>query len=156
MSEPGKQFQDEDLDAPLALVSALKGLPKEKIFVPGSIDQAVLKASRNQLQRTQHPKRILFPWRIWAAATMVMLALILAVHFAVVKSRHTRQTAQFAPEDINRDGQVDILDALLLAQELRTGHSRTAGLDLNGDGVVDEKDVEVVAARAVRLEKGGS
>ena len=28
-------------------------------------------------------------------------------------------------------------------------------LDLNGDGVIDERDVTMVAARAVKLEKGG-
>jgi hypothetical protein len=59
-----------------------------------------------------------------------------------------------AREDLNRDGRVDILDAFALSRQLRDGKASSTGLDLNGDGVVDERDAEVIAARAVRLEKG--
>ena len=65
----------------------------------------------------------------------------------------TRQTTTFAREDINHDGRVDILDAFQLARELESGAKPAA--DLNGDGVVDQRDADLIAARAVRLEKGG-
>jgi len=63
-------------------------------------------------------------------------------------------TAVVSREDVNRDGEVDILDAFALAKELKSGHPPGPGLDINGDGVVDEKDVATIAARAVRLDKG--
>jgi hypothetical protein len=62
---------------------------------------------------------------------------------------------RFAHEDINHDGQVDILDAFALARQLKAGATPNPQLDLNGDGVVDERDLAAVAARAVSLEKGG-
>jgi hypothetical protein len=56
--------------------------------------------------------------------------------------------------DINGDQQVDVLDALVLAQRIEQGTA--AGLsDLNGDAVIDQRDAEWIAQQAVRLEKGG-
>jgi hypothetical protein len=50
---------------------------------------------------------------------------------------------------------VDILDAFALARQLKSGLVPGPGQDINGDGVVDERDVETIAAQAVRLQKGG-
>jgi hypothetical protein len=61
----------------------------------------------------------------------------------------------YAREDVNRDGRVDILDAFLLARQLQSGDNPGSSLDLNGDGVVDHRDAESIAAKAVKLEKGG-
>ena len=69
-------------------------------------------------------------------------------------SNYSRQAA-FAREDVNHDGRVDILDAFALARQLKAGAARATRFDINGDGVVDERDVASIAARAVRLEKGG-
>jgi hypothetical protein len=61
-------------------------------------------------------------------------------------------TTALAAEDINHDGQVDILDAFALARQIEAGSPTAANLDLNRDGVVNRRDVELVAARAVRLQ----
>jgi len=61
--------------------------------------------------------------------------------------------AQFAREDLNRDGKIDILDSFALARELKNGDSLPAYLDVNGDGVVNEQDVNAIASRAVALRK---
>ncbi|MCL4785299.1 MAG: hypothetical protein KJ070_00695 [Verrucomicrobia bacterium] len=50
---------------------------------------------------------------------------------------------------------MDILDAFLLARHLQSGDKPELNLDLNGDGVVDHRDAETIAAEAVKLEKGG-
>jgi hypothetical protein len=60
-----------------------------------------------------------------------------------------------ARANLARDGRVDILDALILAERLQSGPVRDLGWDANGDGVVDERDVRAIAVQAVRLDKGG-
>jgi hypothetical protein len=66
-----------------------------------------------------------------------------------------RGGTQFAREDLNQDGRVDILDAFQLARELKNGKTQPATDDFDGDGKVDAMDVEYLAKRAVSLEKGG-
>jgi len=51
---------------------------------------------------------------------------------------------------IPRSRKPDLVDAYLLAMEIREGRGR----DVNGDGVVDQRDVDELALRAVSL--GGS
>ena len=61
----------------------------------------------------------------------------------------------FTREDVNHDGQVDILDAFALARQLNERASVPSPVDLNGDGVVDDRDVELITAHAVSLGGGG-
>ena len=81
------------------------------------------------------------------------VATIVAAGVLVWLTVHPRAAAR--PEDLNADGQVDMLDAFALARELQQGSTPRPQLDLNGDGVVDERDVQALASRAVRLEQGG-
>ena len=46
------------------------------------------------------------------------------------------------PYDVNQDGQIDILDLVLVAQDL---NKHTAKTDINGDGIVDILDLVIVA-----------
>ena len=48
-----------------------------------------------------------------------------------------------------------MLDAFALARELEADAASRPQHDLNGDGVVDGRDVQILAARAVNLEHGG-
>ena len=100
-----------------------------------------LKFSDQSRQRTQ-----------WLAlAACIVLAVVVA---QTVLHRGGGQT-QFVREDLNHDGQVDILDAFQLAREIKNGKARAQTEDFNGDGKVDAADVEFLARRAVSLEKGG-
>ena len=81
------------------------------------------------------------------------VATIVAAGVLVWLTVHPRAAAR--PEDLNADGQVDMLDAFALARELQQGSTPRPQLDLNGDGVVDERDVQVLAGRAVSLDPGG-
>jgi hypothetical protein len=94
--------------------------------------------------------RILRPGLLWPAVATACLALAGLAYFA---SRPTLQ--QFAREDINRDGRIDILDAFQLARDIQSAATTTPEADLNNDGVVDHRDAERIAAHAVQLEKGG-
>jgi hypothetical protein len=68
-----------------------------------------------------------------------------------------------AQVDIDQNGRVDILDAFKLARHIEsesTGRAETSlslrkqGWDINGDGLVNRNDVDLVASAAVRLDKG--
>ncbi|QOV88910.1 dockerin type I domain-containing protein [Humisphaera borealis] len=68
-------------------------------------------------------------------------------------TRPTVVDASFLRQDIDRSGRVDILDAFTVARGVKTGKT-AASWDANGDGVIDQRDVDQIAAIAVRV-KGG-
>jgi hypothetical protein len=151
MQMPGDQSDDrnEALEAPARLVAALRQVPGEKIFVPRTTDEAVLRAARTHLSRARKP--VFTWWRLapWAAGAAVAILLLF------LSLNAPRPASSFAREDVNHDGTVDILDAFALAKKLEVGTSADGGIDLNGDGKVDQQDVATLAAQAVSLEKGG-
>lgn len=69
----------------------------------------------------------------------------------VFKAR-TKEGAALDPADLNADGVIDIIDALILANDAPKGR----GLDVNHDGRVDRADADALAVRAVRLDGGAS
>jgi hypothetical protein len=143
----------EEPSAPPKLVAALKEPPARRVFVPPTIDEAVLRAARQHLLKPQRAGFGLFrSWLVWPAMATACLLLIGLVYFF---TKPTGKSPDFALGDINHDGRVDILDAFQLARELQAGQKPQANLDLNGDGVVDQRDAALLAARVVKLEKGG-
>jgi hypothetical protein len=56
-------------------------------------------------------------------------------------------------KDLNADGRVDILDAFLLARALDRDKPLLPEWDVNGDGVIDHRDADAIAAAAVRLDR---
>jgi len=139
------QRNDETEPQAAKLAAALKKLPRERIFVPPYVDDSVLKAARKHLEHTSAPRWKGFGrWMLWPAFALLVLVGWLA------HTLTTREQEAFAREDVNRDGRVDIVDALVLAREIDAGRGM---LDLNGDGVVDRRDAEVIATDAVKLTK---
>jgi hypothetical protein len=148
--------QDQDLQAPPRLVSALQLATKPQIFVPPTLDETILKAANQHLVPRNEPKPLwlrLSPWFAAAAALFLVLAVI---PHLLRKSGPSPSAGRFVLEDVNHDGKVDILDAFALARQLKAGTSPNPRMDINGDGVVDGRDVTSLAAHAVKLEKGGS
>lgn len=171
------QNKDAHVEAPPKLVTALRQLPQEHVFVPPTLDEAILKAARTHLGGAEKPKRRwlrLIPWTVAAAgfATAVLVAYPYATQFlgfepSTVSVRRGMENRtepgarppqnhglEYAREDINRDGKVDILDAFLLAKKLRAAPT-DFNLDMNRDRLLDQHDVETIAAHAVSLEKRG-
>jgi len=102
-----------------------------------------------QFRRSQ-TRRIRLRWARYAAAAIVLLV----VGLSVVRnhsSSNPQVTAAAIPMDINQDGTVNILDAMRLAQQLPTAQGLSSQWDFNGDGMIDRRDVDLVAYRAVRL-----
>ena len=179
-----REPNDPNLDAPEKLRAALAGSQARRVVVPPAVDDAVLRAAREQLKsassQTQgqafgvppsggsgEPRKrgtpnfieellagltTLLGGRRFAPFTAAM-ATIVAAGVLVWLTVHPRTAVR--PEDLNADGQVDMLDAFALARELQSGQPPRPQLDLNGDGVVDERDVQALANRAVSLEPGG-
>src|SRR6516165_6854498 len=126
----------EEPQAPAKLVAALKEPLARRVFVPPTIDQAVLGAARRQLEKTPARRSLWRPWFAWPALAAACLMFVGLIHSL------TKQTPAFAREDLNHDGRVDILDAFQLAREIQSGAK--PALDLNGDGVVDQRDADLI------------
>lgn len=148
--------QDEALEAPPQLVSALKRLPQPPVFIPPTANDTILRAARRHLNPPRPAAPGWFRFLPWVAAAAAAVVLLLAIP-QLLKQAPTSpaREAAFAPADLNHDGRLDILDAFALARQLKQDGTRNLQLDLNGDGVVDERDVSTLAARAVKLERGG-
>ena len=113
--------------------------------LPGELDISVMAHYRRS-----HTRRLRLRWVRYAAAAIVLL---MVGHFVVQDISSSDQQVQVAalPMDIDRDGRVNILDALRLAQQLPTAQNLSAQWDFNSDGTIDRQDVDLVAYRAVRL-----
>src|SRR5581483_5488985 len=130
--DPNTRRDGEEPSAPPALVAALKELPARRVFVPSTLDAAVLAAARRHLEPRPARRGWIAQWRSWpafAGAALLLIALLLWLG--------RTGGERFAREDLNQDGRVDILDAFQLARELR---SAAKPVDVNGDGVVDDRD----------------
>ena len=121
---------------PEALIAALRKADKAQLLIPPELDAAILEKARANIARDRRPK--LTPWLAAAAALMIA---------AIVMFTPTRK----AREDVNRDGRVDIRDALVLARKISDGKARSSAWDFNHDGRVDQADVAAIAALAVKL-----
>jgi hypothetical protein len=149
MNESSQHDSENDLDAPPKLVTALKEASRRDVFVPPYVDGAIFKAARQYLGRPERRPLLHFRrWMLWPAlaAACVLIA-------CVARLLMTSTQLRYAREDLNHDGKVDILDSFALARELKTGKPLPATYDINGDGVVDERDIALIAAHAVQLKK---
>ena len=132
---------------------AVRRLSKETIFVPSSADEKIVRSIEEHFKgialfkMTEEKSRMVISrWQKWMplAASLLIAAIIL--YFS-----RPRTSSDVA--DLNRDGFVDVLDALILAREVKAGGG---SLDLNDDGLTDQQDVRAVAMRAVSMNGGKS
>ena len=174
MDKRNQSQPDQEPKAPAKLVTDLKDLHKEHIFVPPKVDQSILNAAREQLEETSRESAEqetagqpwIPQWAPWAAAAA---SLMLLLFLTLPGEKHTSPSAsaeevvlnqkppspatkatKISPKDINKDGQVDILDAFTLARRIQTG-AIEENWDINGDGQVNQADVEEISAFAVKL-----
>jgi hypothetical protein len=134
-------------ELPKVLQDELSAIGRPCVFVDRETDAAILAAARSHLEGVLAARRRRVRRR-WLAAA----ALVLGIGYgAFWMARPT--AADLAGEDLNHDGRVDILDAFQLARSLKQPNGPRPGLpDVNGDGVVNDQDVEALAAKAVRLD----
>jgi hypothetical protein len=167
-----KQHFDEntDLQAGQELSGDLKALFVPHGSVPPEVDRAVVdKVNRHFVRRR---RRLLLRWVGPAVAAAAVI--VFAVMFDGEKERKLSEaTAPYSEDraakqmlaltqrasvsgevDVDGSGRLDILDAFKLARYIRSTDRPEMKWDINGDGLVNRKDVDVLAFAAVRLDKG--
>ena len=131
------------------LGEAIRGLSRRRVLVPSEIDARVRLAARPRLKvpgsRKERVRRKITPFHKWMplAASVLIGAMILSSAW-LRNSQYSFDTIA----DLNRDGQLDIRDALLVAQRIDSGAEAP---DLNSDGFLDLRDAEEIAFHAVAL-----
>jgi hypothetical protein len=152
----------DDLDAlPPRLAADLNALQRTP-EVPPAVDRAIAAHARRYFTR-QRSVRL---WTRWgggaAAAAVLLLGLKIAFntppHFQRASEMAAAPPAAMAPPllrgDIDHNGVVNVLDALAVARGIKT-HQIDMCWDLNGDGKIDQADVDEIAMTAVKV-KGGA
>jgi hypothetical protein len=125
----------------------LKALFAPPRVIPRRVDDAILAAAREHLAGRARSRRMVhFPRWLAAAAVVVLAAVLSSLWFS------NRRLPEVTREDINRDGRVDVLDAFTLARRLQQGAATARSFDINGDGVVDQRDIDAITTRAVKLD----
>ncbi len=154
-----KRNPESEPALPDDLIDDLVDLYRPPAGVPGDIDAEILFVAREQLGNAR---------RSWRWGIVGVLAASIALVFGIELIMQPRRSVQHydtlvqreAPaivrEDIDRSGRVDILDAFLLARRIDTGGNTKSEWDVNGDGNINQADVDAVAGTAVRLNGGAS
>jgi hypothetical protein len=182
MTEKNKHF-DEDLDfrVPQKLSADLNALFEPQVGVPPEVDRAVMDRAVKHFAAKQSVKSKLWrgrpglasrwhlasgkkqgqdalathwAWRIAAAAAVIIFAFSLDLTKQTGPATDRFSLSETQAADIDRNGRVDILDAFKLAKHIESAGSTETKWDINGDGLIDRSDVDVVALAAVRLDKG--
>ena len=150
--------EDMELRIPSKLSADLNALFEPKVGVPPEVDRAVMDRAHKQLTPLQSGKgkrlRIHWGWRIAAAAAVIILAFSLDLTKQPDSTKVSLTLNKTQAVDIDQNGRVDILDAFKLARHIESADRTETKWDLNGDGLIDRSDVDVVALAAVRLDKG--
>ncbi|MDT8302557.1 MAG: dockerin type I domain-containing protein [Sedimentisphaerales bacterium] len=158
MNEETKHF-DEDLDLRVSqkLSEDLNILFKPQFSIPPEVDRAILdKANQFFTQKhwSHHILRHINIWRIAAAAAVIIFAFSLNLTRDSGPTTSQSLLVKAGDVDIDENGLVDILDAFKLARYVESAERTEKKWDINGDGLINSNDVDLVVSAAVRLDKG--
>jgi len=156
--DPAARRPVEDLRIPSKLSADLNALFEPRVGVPPEVDRAVMDRAHKHFTALQSGKsgrlRVHWVWRIAAAAAVVIFAFSLDLTKKPEPTAYRYSLSKTQAIDIDRNGRVDILDAFKLAKHIESAGPAETEWDINGDGLIDRSDVDVVALAAVRLDKG--
>ncbi len=155
MTEKKGHF-DEDLVLKVSpkLSEDLNTLFKPHFSVPPEVDRAIMDQAHRHFVRRQRRSRLLRrAGSIAAAAAVIIFAFSLNLTQKPGSSTSQSILVEAQAIDIDRNGRVDILDAFKLARHIESADRTDKKWDINEDGVVNRKDVDLVALAAVRLDK---
>ena len=151
MTDKRGQFDDEfDAGVSDEFSADLKSLFGNRGQVPGHVDRAVMRHARKRLTRSSRLAVLR-----WVGSAAAMIAIVSCVYFMNFMKQDSPMAMEKAvavsANDIDGSGSVDILDAFKLARHIESDNPFEARLDINGDGNVDQQDVETIAFAAVNL-----
>jgi hypothetical protein len=151
MSRTEEPFSPDDR-LPQEIREALARLDEPEVQIPRQLDARILSDARAGFLRR---RRFWLAARVAGGIAAAAAVVFVAIHLLVPRSNRpalaTNQHLTLTQAaDINHDGRVDILDAYILAQKIARRESLDPAWDLNGDGVVDQKDVDLIAGIAVQ------
>ena len=162
-----EQFEDIESKLKSEFSADLKGLLEPPNTVPPSVDKKIISMAQAKFSRKQNYK--VLRWLAPLAAAAVIVAIVslnipqqLSKKAVVADKEVARQTlsaplmvksTEILREDIDQSGTVNILDAMKLDMQIKNAAAGPE-YDFNKDGLVDKKDVDMVAFNAVRINKG--
>ena len=146
-------------DLPQRLVTELRTF-YEVPAVPPALDAAILADARAGFARR---RRFALARRVGiaalgtaAAAALAVLALRPAMTGVEPQPgtgvQHLSVVTAAAAEDVDHSGKVDILDAFVVAKLIEVDSQINETYDVNGDGKVDQSDVDRIASVAVAVD----
>ena len=158
---------ESQLDLPEALRDELARAYCMEMPVPAAVDSAILQSAKHGVARRRDYRRLL-RWAGAGAAAAAAAVVVLAVMLrdaAETPGPVARGTASSAviTGDVDQSGRVDILDALVLAKKVEINAKSAAPSeklpvlkweDVNLDGIVNDTDVDRIAAAAVDVTGG--
>jgi hypothetical protein len=165
---------------PQEVVDELRERCVRPVSVSKTMDEAILADAQAVLQDGRRPNRVQPLRRNWTFGLVSVGSLAAALLIAATSQWHLSDvdrvaapfvaeyamdtaesvsgpdsrgsvSALYQREDIDRSGNVDILDAFALARRVRRSDAGLVTGDQNGDGVVNDADVELIAMNAVML-----
>jgi len=160
-----KNIENESqFSIPDVLTDDLRAVYRPPAPVPPEVDRSVADRARQHFagrefapaaspwrSRPAARTRIRWAWRIAAAAAVIIFAFSLDLTKRREPSTDSFYAARARAVDIDRNGRVDILDAFKLARQIESAGRTEANFDVNGDGLVNRDDVDLVALAAVSL-----
>lgn len=151
MENYNEQFEDIESKLKSEFQADLKGLLEPPGPVPQSVDKKIIGMAQKKLSK-KHTYKFLRWLAPLAAAAVIIFALMLNEHLK--QSQFAIDARKpLAREDIDRNGSVDILDAMKLDLKIKNAEAGVE-YDFNKDGLINKKDVDVIAFNAVRIDKG--
>ena len=142
-----------DLDLPPRLRDAIARMHESVVPVPTELDDSILADAKRSFHHRRRAWMVIGRFSI-GIATAALVAIALRVLMAAPSSHPPTAMVQpprlYQIADVNHDGRVDILDAYIVARKIAHHEPLDPAWDINGDGVVDQKDVDLIATLAVQ------
>ncbi len=143
---------EDDPNIPPALNHALERQFQSQISVPPDFDETALASARLTLVHRRWRRRTLrFAGAGAALAAAAAVLIAIRVHPTPGPQTTTSHPQIALRNDLDGNGKIDILDAFQLARALER-HDSTTTRDINGDGMIDQRDVDTLAQAAVSME----
>jgi hypothetical protein len=116
--------------------------------VPPELDRKILDAATAHFAR-QRRRGTFWRWTARAACAAVIL-FVIGLYTANLVTGFRSAAMPVVSSTARAGNRVTILDALALAKNIQAGRAGS-DMDMNHDGVLDQKDVDMIAMAAVKL-----